>query len=119
MPCPLVSAAPRLLLPGARRRACPWLPFAVGRAAAGLPRPVGAHGLSHNLDTGSAALEPLSRKHGLVSPGYGIPCPRLWLWPAPTSVARRDLVAPFWLRIATATALKNLSVILVAIRTRL
>ena len=38
---------------------------------------------------------------------------------APTAVARRDLVALFWPRIATATALKNLSVTLFAIRKRL
>jgi len=38
---------------------------------------------------------------------------------APTAVARRELVALFWPRIATATALKNLSVTLFAIRKRL
>lgn len=38
---------------------------------------------------------------------------------APTAVARRDLVVLFWPRIATATALKNLSVTLFAIRKRL
>ncbi len=38
---------------------------------------------------------------------------------APTAVARRELVALFWPHIATATALKNLSVTLFAIRKRL
>jgi DNA-binding SARP family transcriptional activator len=38
---------------------------------------------------------------------------------APTAVARRELVSLFWPLIATATALKNLSVTLFAIRKRL